>query len=266
MRISTSFLSNLFAASIILGVLMTHPVQGSSKRVRSVTMWWIIFNNPDECTGGYADSGLKCGLSDVMGAASSTENNAMISIFHATGGVSNKKGYLRLTATLYRTSTPLDLTSDADNHYLWGGPQSLYSGNKAFGYSPVGDKDAEVHVVFHDHGPPAEDKEDLLKQLTRFNDPLCGQNDGQNTCVDVGVAAFPIMSNDGTISAAISGFPMFPDGCVETGDCTEMERAVQLSAYDNYDDNSAFLIRSGGGDSIQVVADIRLPKVRKGLM
>jgi hypothetical protein len=233
--------------------------------VRSVTMWWIIFNNPNACTGGYDDSELKCGLSDVMGATSD-ENNAMISIFHATGGVSNRKGYLRLTATLYRTSNPLHLTSDTDEHYVWGGPLLLYNNeNGSNGYSPVGE-DAEVHVVFRDHGPPPEDKEALLKQLTRFNDPLCGQNDDQNTCVDVGIAAFPIMSNDGNISAAISGFPMFPDKCVETGDCTEMQRAVQLSACDDYHDNSASLIRSGGGDSIQVVADIRLPRVRKGLM
>jgi hypothetical protein len=232
--------------------------KGKKTKSRVVTMWWIVFNKPSECTGGSSDE-VECGLSDLMGAASSGDNKPMVAVFHATGGVADDKGHLRLTATLYKTSTPLDLTSDADEHYVWGGPPPLYNDeNGSIGYSPADGEDAEVLVVFHDHGPPAKDEDDLLKQLTRFNDPLCGQNGGSNTCVDVGFAAFPTMSSDETVSAAISGFPMFPEGCAKEDECTRIQEQVQLDEGQKM----AHLIRSGGGDSIQVVAELRLPKVR----
>ena len=48
---------------------------------------------------------------------------------------------------------------------------------------------------------------------------------------------------------------MFPDGYIESGDCTAEQKAAQLIGMSNL----AILVRSGGGDSYQVVAEMYLP-------
>ena len=95
----------------------------------AVTLWWVIFNNPEACTfnPGGAE---KCGTVDVFGQAFldsmasgspdpsliNPNTDAGLAVLYATGGVSNGRGKLDLVASIYRTP--------ADGLTLTGSPIS----------------------------------------------------------------------------------------------------------------------------------------------
>jgi len=214
-------------------------------------MWWVLFNKPNKCKGG--EGKVKCAITDVMENNKRGTNKPEISIIHASGGISDKYGFIRMTSTLYKSQCALSLGPNRYGQYTFGGPQS-FSNNTSLGYCPSGKAMTEVHIVIRDHGPPTDDK---LLQMTRFTDPSCKQLDGPNTCADIGTTGFPQMKEDDTVKNDIGRFPMFPIGCAEVGNCTRIEEAIQLQSEES---NEVTIIRVG--DSLQVVAELNIPKVR----
>ena len=228
----------------------------ASQAERAVTMWWVLFNKPSECTSN-PEGPVFCGIADVMGNAGANTNKPDISIIHASGGISDKMGNLRMVAALYKTGTcDLDLgdATGSGEHYTFGGPPILYTlKGSSKGYCPAEGEETEVHIVLRDHGLVTEDK---LWQITRFTDPSCSQNGGPNLCVDNGAVGFPPMSENGMMTKDIGNFPMFPPGCFEAGECEEDVEKVQLSGGMG---NEVTLVKTG--DTIQVVAEVKVPKV-----
>jgi hypothetical protein len=108
------------------------------------TIWWVVFNDPDECMGG------GCGPDDV-GAVIFGEGNpnpAGIGILYAAGHVVGDSG----TATFSGHLRPGD-TSGCVNE---GPPQSADSVGVDLALVCMALDDpytAEVHLVLHDHGP-----------------------------------------------------------------------------------------------------------------
>lgn len=217
-------------------------------------MWWVLFNKPSACTST-PDEDVKCGIMDVMKNAEAGTNDPEIVIMNASGGISDKNGFIRLAAALYKTdSCDLDLgstTVGVDPQYTWGGPGALYTGSSK-GYCPANGENTEVHIVTRDHGSMTEDK---LLQLTRFTDPSCSQLGGPNLCVDNGSLGFPAMSGDGVVTRDMGYFEDIPPGCADAGECTAEEEAVQLSPGSN--PVTLFVT----GDSLQVVAELMVPRV-----
>ena len=233
--------------------------KGKKSAERAITMWWILFNKPSECAAN-PDGDVQCGMPDIMEVAQGGPNDAEIVIMHASGGIPNMDGTLRMTASLYKTCTKdLNLVADTGGalagHYTWGGPPSLFNATTgSTGYCPADGETTEVHIVLRDHGPVTENK---LWQITRFTDPSCsGDNGGPNLCVDNGIVAFPPMATDGLMTKDIGNFPMYPAGCAKAGDCEANVEAVQLTAGMG---NEITLIKVG--DALQVVAEITAPKV-----
>ena len=221
---------------------------------RAITLWWVIFNKPSECITDPTAS-VKCGVDDIMTNAAAGTNTPQIAIMHGTGGVANKWGYIRLTASLYKTKTcDLDLEgAPFTDQYVWGGPDALYTGT-SYGYCGV-DEEPEVHVVIRDHGPVV--KKDRIAQITRFTDPSCSSVGGSNLCSDIGAVGFAASSIDGSWKSDIGNFPSFPAGCAEAGTCTKEVEEIQLSEGTG---NKVEMIRTG--DACQVVATLKIPKIR----
>jgi len=162
---------------------------------RAVTLWWVIFNNPDACT---ANPGApeQCGAVDIFGApyldsvANGSPDPSLIApnhasgvaVIYATGAKTNYWGKVRLTASIYR--------SEAGGGLDLSGPNSV---------DPLGlgrafeNTDAEVHLVVRDHGHRV--RGGLLTQITNFLEPYCSDPNllyfsGDNLCADVQFAVF----------------------------------------------------------------------------
>jgi hypothetical protein len=92
----------------------------------TVTIWWVIFNNPAKCTHG--EAGLRCGPGDLppFGGDDSAQTSVVYAAGHQIGGagVSEDAAFLA--------------TGDADGA-LWG-PGLI---------NPRG---ADIHLVVRDHG------------------------------------------------------------------------------------------------------------------
>lgn len=160
---------------------------------RAVTMWWVIFNNPDACTANPGGT-EQCGGVDVFGEAfldsiaSGVPNPALISpnvdaglaVIHGTGAITNRKGRVRMVASIYRSSEPLDMT----------GAQTIDPMGLGTAYTDTG---AEVHLVVRDHGKVV--RSGRIDQITNFLEPYCSDpillaDGGENICQDVQFAVF----------------------------------------------------------------------------
>ena len=178
-----------------------------------------------------------CTIADVFTGTS--DNKAEVGILHASGGVTDEDGFLRLVASVHKTQC--DLVLDL--------PYKL-------GFCPS--EEPEVSVVIRDHGPPTDD---LIMQMTKFEDPSCSTSGdgGSNLCTDIGLVSF--RGTDGTVVKDIGRF--FPTSCIEDDpsgwpDCSEEEDAIQLQLEQG---NQAVLIHNSGSDIYQVVAEINVPRV-----
>lgn len=162
-------------------------------RPHSVTLWWVIFNAPENCYGS-ADPAARCSMVDVVGAefVASMQNGtpdpslmspnfaARPAMIYATGGVTDWLGRVRLTASIYRSPTDTPLAQ----------PQ---------GVDPLGfgraleNPDAEIHLVVRDHG--RVNRADFESQILNFVDPYCSDPNilyfaGPNTCADAQFSVF----------------------------------------------------------------------------
>ena len=102
------------------------------------TVWWVIFNNPEDCNGG---EGGPCSMVDVRDPA------VISDALFATGTVVSKDGKAMVTAFLGIGDVPGSI-------------------NDRFGAQPIGPvnpQGAEIHMVIRSHGPANLDM--LAEQL-----------------------------------------------------------------------------------------------------
>lgn len=227
----------LYGAATLALALFAHAALAHEKRnhPHAVTLWWVIFNNPDACLT--APDGIeKCGAADVFGqayldsVASEQPNPGLIApntdaglaVIYATGGVTNARtGRLRLAASIYRSDAALDLS----------GSQVVDPLGLGTSYRSTG---AEVHLIVRDHGRARRDG--LLTQITNFLEPYCSDplllfEAGDNLCADVQYAIFA------QGEAGLDGVFSFANGMPVHG-------------------ASAYLVRQG--DMLQAVVETRV--------
>ena len=92
----------------------------------TVTVWWVVFNDPANCTHG--EAGLRCGPGDLPPYGGN--NSAVTSIVYAAGHVVGGSGTAAFAGHL----------STADVAGALFGPGLI---------NPLG---ADIHLVAHDHG------------------------------------------------------------------------------------------------------------------
>lgn len=228
-------------AAFILAASLAGPVATAEETIleppRAITLWWVIFNNPDACVAN--QGGVEqCGEADVFGQAyvDSVANgtpdpsliapnlDAGVAVLYASGGATTRTGRIRLVASMYRSAD--------------GGGLDIGSGETFV--DPLGlgtafeNPNAEIHLVARDHGPqiPGELHAQILNFLDpHCSDPLLGWYAGPNTCQDVQFAVFA-PTESGT------------DAIVKAADGTAMPFA------------QATLIRNG--DMVQAIFDTRI--------
>jgi hypothetical protein len=116
----------------------------------AVTVWWVVFNQPQACTGGVG--GLRCGESDLSNAA------VQASVLYAAGRVVGRRG---------------------TGH--WGAHLAVGDTDGAlFGPGLLDPTTADIHLVVRDHGPA--DPALLPAEIHSFD--VCNP-----TCTDVQASA-----------------------------------------------------------------------------
>lgn len=138
------------------------------------TLWWVIFNNPQECENGVP--GLTtCGENDLLVFGGKPEINS--SALFAAGNVIGNTGLLNFGSHLEEGELP-----GGDGQVVWG-PGLIDS------------KKAEVHLVVRSHGPVQAGIE--VEQITTFGGGCTSETDptgigpiGNFECFDQQFAAF----------------------------------------------------------------------------
>ena len=138
------------------------------------TMWWVIFNNPEECE--HPVPGItSCGEGDVFGKPFG-ETPVQVSVQYAAGNIVSQTGIISLGADLNVGDLPTQ------------------PGQLVFGPGLIDAKKAEIHLVVRDHGPYIPGM--VEAQLTTFGGACTAATDptgigpvGPNECADVQFAA-----------------------------------------------------------------------------
>lgn len=136
------------------------------------TLWWIVFNNPSECSDecGEDDIFLENGDLNVDGVVA-----ARIAIGNATGNIAKSDGTIELGARL-KAYAPGAAQAD-DGHQILFVP-SDFPGGVGNNLLTVRPNNAEIHVIVQGHGQ-ARGGPQILKQLSEV-DYGCTPN-----CVDL---------------------------------------------------------------------------------
>ena len=216
------------------------PGIGGGHYRHAVTLWWVIFNNPNACLAAPLAQ-EKCGAVDLFGQAyldSIAAGNpdpslidvntaAGVGVLYATGGVTERRNArVRLAASIYASPfAHLDLS----------GPQSVDPLLTNVGFI---NRNSEVHLVVRDHGRVVRGA--IVTQITNFlepycSDPLLGWQGGDNRCEDIQAAVYA------TDEQGKDAVYRLSDG--------------QMLSY-----ASAYLFRQG--DVMQAVVDTRIPDRR----
>lgn len=169
--------------ALLLGLAASAP---ATER-EAFTLWWVIFNQPENCFDG-------CGEDDLANPA------AEPSVVYASGQVARLGGRVQLVASLYEQA----------NGYVdevIGGPGLLDAAG------------AEIHAIVRSHGPA--DLAIYKDQISQFVDPGCSDVGGPNTCVDIQFAVHP---PDGGEIADVFWFPDFEGGSAVPGASSTLRR------------------------------------------
>ena len=208
-----------FALSLALvvaatGLARTAVADETTVAARALTLWWVIFNEPDNCVTN-PGAVEQCGEVDVFGQpfldsiANGTPDPTLIApnvdaglaVIYATGGRTSRTGRIRLVASVYRSAVGEALNLAGPSLV---DPMGL---GRAFDQT-----DAEVHLVVRDHGEAVDD--DLSTQILNFLEPYCSDPNlgwfaGKRTCADVQFAVFG-PGESGTDAVYAFGDPATP--------------------------------------------------------
>ena len=169
---STSFRS-IVARGVLGLVVLASGLVGAAPAAavgaEAVTMWYIIFNNPEHCFS------TPCDEPDLYNEL------AQPSILHASGTVTFDRSVDFVTA-VYETG---DIAGLDENISLIGGP-GLVDAEKA-----------EIHLVIRTHGEPITGI--VMDQVTTFVDPGCAEAGGPNVCLDEQFAIFQPGQDDSVL-------------------------------------------------------------------
>ena len=166
---------------------------GGNTPHKAVTVWWVIFNAPENCYGNPVP-GTNCTGLDLFGAEfiesmeNGTPNPGLIApnldakpaVVYASGDVTRANGRIRFAASIFK--------SPAETHL------ALPAGVDPMGFGRAYEnEDAEIHLVVRDHGKAVPGQ--TLVQTTNFLDPYCSDPNllffsGDNLCIDVQFAVF----------------------------------------------------------------------------
>jgi len=120
----------------------------------SVTVWWVVFNEPENCIDVHA--GFRCGPGDLPPFGG--DDSAVTSILYAAGHVVGGSGKATFSGHLS--------TGDTEG--------------ALFGPGLINPTTAEIHLVVRDHGP----KEDPSQEIHSFG--ACNP-----TCTDIQFSPLP---------------------------------------------------------------------------
>ena len=125
----------------------------------AATIWWVVFNRPENCTGGVCDE------DDVLPPPGNVD--AGVSVLYATGRVADAYGKADYGARL--------MVGDMTNVLFGPGLQDV--------------KNAEIHMVARSHGPAVPDM--VQEQISTFNEgcPPSG-------CVDIQFAVHQAQTDE----------------------------------------------------------------------
>lgn len=158
MRRFTLMTTLLLALACVSTTAAAAPEDGNA-----LTVWLVIWNNPENCVGGPIFEGGLCSEADFA------TPGVNVSVIHLTGGVTRLNGKFQLTGSVYKTARKANPSAGLD-------PFDLNIGLRR-------PKQAEVHVVIRDHGQAYDDM--VHEQITAYMEPSCLEMGGPNTCVDV---------------------------------------------------------------------------------
>ena len=191
----------LLISTITLGVLLADEKNNDDTTASSldlppqaVTLWWVIFNNPENCIQA-PDADIKCGPLDAFGAEFlSTQalgepdlstivvnTDSGFAMLYATGDVSDAEGEIRLQASIYKSPQNLSLPLNMDPMVQ--------------GVAFTDPDKAEVHAIVRTHG----DYIDFTQTLSDIDDycvdppfSYVGSKSGStnNVCADFMTVAF----------------------------------------------------------------------------
>lgn len=129
------------------------------------TVWWIIFNVPENCSDGV------CGDDDIFldpddhsaGFNVPQVQDVKIAALSGGGAVANPAGRLKLDIGLAEGELPT-----GHRRVLLAADESAIFTIPGAGTGLMDAQSAEIHLVLLDHGPAHEDPELLEEQLTEF--------------------------------------------------------------------------------------------------
>lgn len=152
---------------------ITSKIRTAAAPGHAVTIWYVIFNAPDNCSGG------ECGEDDLFvdpaaggagGFNAAQIDAARISIVYGgDGGVVNPGGRLALDGGLAQAEPPT-----GSGQVVIGTEGALVPLSPVTGLEDA--QTAEVHIVLQDHGLAHDDPDLLAAQLSSFNgecNPAC---------------------------------------------------------------------------------------------
>lgn len=180
----------LISKMVVVTTLIFLSNAAIADKPHAVTVWWAIFNSPENCITN-PDGPIRCGGLDVFGAVFldsvaagmpdpsliSSNTAAKIAVIYATGSVTDHQGKINVVGSIYRGDTSANLLD-------------LGSGSII---DPLGlgetftNPDAEVNIVIRDHGDAVDG--DSIAQITNYIDPYCFPVT-ENICRDAQVAFF----------------------------------------------------------------------------
>jgi hypothetical protein len=154
---------------------ITSKMRTAATAGHAVTIWYVIFNVPENCNTG------ACGEDDIFvdgdpesGFNLTQINSARVSVVYGgDGDVVNRGGRVALDGGLAEGEVPTGsvpvVIGDPEDGALVPGPVTGLEDAQT----------AEIHIVLQDHGPAHDDSELLEQQLTGFQ-TACNPE-----CVDV---------------------------------------------------------------------------------
>lgn len=182
MKTTAIFATTVVAISSQLGLLQPAAADNSNTRASTLTLWWVVFNNPEHCQLDEGDpnpAGTVCNAPDLF------REEVEGALLYATGQVTERNGQVTLVAPLYTTADAAGGSFDPSDAV---DPFDLGTGLK----NPMG---AEVHTIVRSHGPIIPDELDA--QITSFEGgcvvdvPRPSIPDEPGECADVHFAVHP---------------------------------------------------------------------------